>query len=312
MTGITAHTVPEWTRALYSLIRFIPVLSWGISSSLLGLGFAYALNNKIYWLNYFLIILLIILLHGVVSHAYNDREDWISGTDQMSPGILSGGSGVVARKQYNLDQLSGIGRGALLLSVIISGHLLWTAGPLILIILGVGFWSAIAYSCTPFKLSYYPLTGEWLCAVPAVFACTAGTFYVLTHTIQPAALIAGGVHSLLAIGLLMHHHISDIPSDLQAVPRKLTTVALVSITLGIKSAPLVEFVYFILALMLGIAGGLYYHTVFWITVLTTLGCIGAAITTVPEDMMSITRKEYLLYSLIIGDALVKTAWLFYL
>lgn len=311
MTDIT-YVPSQWIKAIYSLIRIMPVLSWGISSSMLGLGFAYAVHKEILWLDYLLILLLIILIHGVVSHALNDLEDWKSGTDQLSPGILSGGSGVIRRKQYNIDELSGIARAGLLLTLIVSGYFVWTVGPSILIIPGIAVWSAIAYSCTPFRFSYYPLTGEWLCGFPAVFSGTVGTFYVLTRTIEPAPLIAGGIHALLAIGLLMHHHISDIHSDLQAVPRKLTTVAWVSLMTGIKATPLVELFYFLLALIAGAAGGLYYHPVLWITVPAALGCIGTALTTNPEDIISITRQEYLLYCLIIGDALAKTTWLFYM
>jgi len=311
MTEIVVRTFPQRLTDLYTLIRVFPVLSWGISSSLVGLGFSYAVNNRIRWMDYGLIILLIILVHGVVSHAFNDREDWLSGTDQLSPGILSGGSGVILNKQYRIEELSWIGKAALLLAFSEAFYFLWRVGPPFLIILAVAVWSAIAYSCAPFRLAYHPLTGEWLCAVPAVFTCAAGTFYVLTGTLQPVVLIAGIIHALLAIGLLMHHHISDISSDLQAVPPKLTTVALVGITLGTRKTPLVELVYFLLALLMAVVGGIFFHPVFWITVPAALGCMGAALTTLPEDIMSITNKEYLLYWLIIGDAVTKAFLLFY-
>lgn len=309
MTGTIVYAIPQRVKALYTLIRVVPVLSWGISSSLVGLGFAYTENKNISWITYSLILLLITLIHGVVSHAYNDREDWLSGTDQQSPGILSGGSGVVAQGQYSPGDLLWVGRAALLLVLLIAGYFLWRFGPTILILLAVAVWSALAYSCAPLRLAYHPLTGEWLCAFPAVFASVVGTFYVLTGTLKPVVLVAGGIHALLAIGLLMHHHISDISSDLQATPCKLTTVALVGSTLGMQSTPLVELLYFLLALLLGVVGGIFFHPVFWITVPTALGCMAAALTTIPEDIISITNKEYLLYWLIISDAVVKMLWL---
>lgn len=311
MTEIIVYAVPQRLRALYTLIRVVPVLSWGISSSLVGLGFSYNMNNRISWLDYSLILLLIILIHGVFSHALNDREDWLSGTDQLSPGILSGGSGVIAQGQYSLEELLWIGRSALLLALLITGYFLWSFGPSLLIVLAVAVWSALAYSCTPLRLAYHPLTGEWLCAFPAVFACTVGTFYVLTNTLKPVVLIAGGIHALLAIGLLMHHHISDISSDLQANPCKLTTVALVGSSMGMNRTPIVELLYFLLALLMGVLGGLSFHPVFWITVPVALGCMVVALTTIPEDIISITNKEYLLYWLIIGDAVIKTVLLLY-
>ncbi len=133
---------------------------------------------------------------------------------------------------------------------------------------------------------------------------------MLTNTVHGFVIIAGAIHALLAIGLLMHHHLSDISSDLQSIPRKLTTVALVEITLGIEKTPLVEFIYFLLALLLGAAGALFFHQpVFWITVPIALGCMITAFITIPKDILSITTQEYLLYGLVIGDAVCKTALL---
>jgi len=311
MTEIVVQRVFPQLIALFTLIRVVPVLSWGISSSLVGLGFASTINKQIHWQDYGLIILLIVLIHGVASHAINDREDWLSGTDQLSPGILSGGSGVIRQRQYSLKDLSLIGKAALLLASIIGFYFLWRIGPFILILLAVGFWSAIAYSCAPLRLAYHPLAGEWLCGFPAVLGCTVGTFYVLTNTVNGIVFIAGTINALLAIGLLMHHHLSDISSDLQATPRKLTTVALVGITLGMEKTTLVELVYFSLALFLGVTGTLFFHPVFWISVPTALVCIGVALTTSPQDIINITFQEYLLYYFIIGDAVAKTALLFY-
>jgi 1,4-dihydroxy-2-naphthoate octaprenyltransferase len=277
-----------------------------------GLGFSYNLNHKINWLDFSLIILLIVLIHGVASHALNDREDWLSGTDQVSAGILSGGSGVVKRGEYSVEKLAWMGRITLYLVLILTGYFLWSVGPPVLLIIGIAVWAAIAYSCPPLRLSYRPLLGEWLCAFPAVSLCAVGTFYVLTGNLQPIIIIAGGINSLLAMGLLMHHHISDVKSDLQANPRKLTTVALVGNTLGMRKTPLVAMTYFLLALLMGVVGGWFFHSIFWITVPAALGCIIATLTTAPENIKSITNREYFIYWLIIGDAVIKTLLLFYL
>jgi 1,4-dihydroxy-2-naphthoate octaprenyltransferase len=310
ITEIINWPLTQKITALYTLIRVIPVLTWGISSSLVGIGFAYKFDSRINWLDYSLIVLLIFLVHGIASHAFNDREDWLSGTDQLSPGILSGGSGVIARGQYSIQKLSWIGKTAILLALVAAGYFVMKVGILVLIFPIIGMGAAVAYSCPPFKLSYHPLAGEWLCAFPAVTACAAGTFYVLTGNIQPVVLISGGINALLAMGLLMHHHISDVSSDLQAIPQKLTTTALVGITLGMKKTPLAAAAYFLLALLGGLAGGLFFQHIFWITVPTALGCIAASLTADTESIMSITRGEYCIYLLIIGDAIFKTAWLF--
>ncbi|HWP96998.1 MAG TPA: prenyltransferase [Syntrophomonadaceae bacterium] len=311
MIELSANTIPLRLKTILNLIRIIPVLCWGISSSLVGLGFAYTSHTKIVWLDYVLVVLLIILIHGLISHVYNDREDWLSGTDPLSPKLLSGGSKVIARKYCSLRELTRIGRYTFLPVFVVTLYFFCTRGPSALFFLAIAIWSALAYSCSPFRLSYYPLTGEWLCAFPAVLACTTGTFYALTGTVQEAVIIGGVIHALLAIGLLMHHHISDIDNDLQALPRKITTVAWVSLTLGIGTTPVVELIYFFLALLMGTVGGLLFHPVLWITVPFSLVCMGVAFLTDPLEIMNITNKEYLLYVLIIGDAVTKTAILFY-
>lgn len=299
-------------KAIFTLIRFLPTLSWGIASSLLGLGFAYTANGYVHWTDYGLILVFILLVHGVSSHAYNDREDWLSGTDPLSPGILSGGTGVIARSQFTLRELSLIGKSSLMMAFLIAGYFAYRIGPSILLFLAIAFWAATAYSIPPLRLAYRPFAGEWLCGFPAVAGCAVGTFYVLGGTINGLVLNAGAIHALLAIGLLMHHHLSDISSDLQAVPQKITTVALISLKLGLRKTPWVESAYFLMALVLGVLGGILFHPVFWVTVVTALGCVAVAFTTDPEDMVGLAQRQYLIYGWIIGDAVIKTGLLFYL
>jgi len=301
--------LPLKVRELFKLIRILPVFAWGISSSLLGLGFAWQRNKQLSWITFSLIILLIVLIHGVISHAYNDREDWLSGTDQNSPGILSGGSGVIVRGGFSLGDLLWVGRAAALAALFIGLYFWWRFGMVVVILLAVATWSATAYSCAPFRLAYHPLSGEWLCAFPSLFAAVAGTYYLLAFDMQPAVLLAGAIHALLAMGLLMHNHISDVSSDLTADPRKLTTVALVASKMGMPGTPLVEVLYFSMALLLGIWGGSSFHPVLWITLPSALGCIIAALVTDPEDIASITNRQYLIYAFIIGDAGLKTLYL---
>ncbi|MBP1760460.1 MAG: prenyltransferase [Firmicutes bacterium] len=308
MTYVWA-VLPSKVRELYKLIRFLPVFAWGISSSLLGLGFAWQENKNLSLTTFGLIVMMIVLIHGVISHAYNDREDWLSGTDQNSPGILSGGSGVIVRGGFSLGELLWVGRTAAWSALLIGAYFWWRFGIVVVVLLVVAIWSAIAYSCAPLRLAYHPLSGEWLCAFPALFAAVTGTYYLLVFDMQPAVLIAGAIHALLAMGLLMHNHISDVSSDLTADPQKLTTVALVASKIGMPFTPLVEVLYFSMALLLGIWGGINFHPVFWITLPSALGCIIAAFTTDPEDIASITSRQYLVYVFIIGDAIVKTLWL---
>lgn len=296
-------------RNLIVLIRILPVLSWGITSSLIGLGFAIHQGRQVNRIDFVLIMLFIVFIHGILSHAINDREDWISGTDRLSPGILSGGSGVVARGQFTLDDLSTIAKAALFMIGFTAAYFVWRTGVVILIFLALGFFAAVAYSCGPLRLAYRPFLGEWLCGFPAVSACAVGTFYVLTGTINGTILWAGAIHALLAIGLLMHHHQSDIDSDLQAFPRKYTTVAMVSLTMGRRKTIWVGFIYFLLAVLAGIVGAVVLDPVFWVTVPAASGCMLVTATTIPDDILNITAREYLLYALIIAAGITQTGLL---
>lgn len=245
----------RWLLGLWRLIRPVPVTGWGLAAPFVGLaaaigevGFA-----DIDWGLLALAILVVVIIHGYLSHAINDRVDWQSGTDRYTEGVLSGGSKVLHLDLFSLGELSQIGLVALVASAALGIYVAVRAGSWVWPHLVIGIGAALAYSLPPLRLSYRPLLGEWLCALPALAAASSCTYYVAAGVVSGRAVLAGALHGLFCLGWLMEHHISDAPADLRATPRKVTTVAYVTLRWGSGAAPWVAASYFLLAIPLSIS-----------------------------------------------------------
>lgn len=220
-----------WVR----LMRLYPTFTWVGASLTVGVSIA-ARHSGWQNINYRPVLLVAcggVICHGLLSHSLNDYVDWISGTDQYSPGLFSGGSRVVPDGYLHLHHLK---RGASVGLVAGSGimaMLTLSAGRAALFGGGLASLAAVCYSMPPIMLAYRPLLGEWLCALPALSACawlasqaaTGG----LTLPLHEWQLIFSS--SLAFVAHLMFHHLSDIESDIAATPQKLTTPAYVSYNL---------------------------------------------------------------------------------
>ncbi len=286
----------RWLLGLWCLLRPTPVAAWAVVTPTLGLVVAWGEVGYagINWRLLALAILVTVKLHGLVSHGINDRIDWQSGTDISSRGVLSGGSKAVHRGLVNLVELTWISRIALGSTILLGAYVAIMAGPWVWLYLVIGIWAAVAYSLPPLQLSYRPLMGEWLCAWPALLASSSCIYYVITGRVSPRALWAGALHGIFCLGWLMEHHISDIPADLKATPQKTTTVAYVADRWGIEAAPLVPFLYFLLALPLAIL--LFRHDTAFprkilVSAVAILTSAAMAKGTDPRSIADITRRE---------------------
>ncbi len=291
-------------KGLLKLFRIVPVLAWGISAVTLGVGLAlYRTGWNSLRISYlFLLIFIVSMFQGLASHAINDVYDWCSGTDQHSKGILSGGTSVIKNKMLDVNQLKVIAGVALVLGIGGGLYLVWVRGIFILALLVIGIWSTIAYTMPPVQLAYRPLVGEWLGAWPAMAACTWGTFFVLTGTLTPYATAGGVLHATFSVAWLMQHHLPDIEADLLASPRKVTTVAFVSLKWGkIYTRYLVMGYFFLLALM-GLCFGLLYNRAFLISVVFGFVCIWLAHNTNTSNIEHITLRQVGMIALSIGHA----------
>ncbi|MDK2928189.1 MAG: 1,4-dihydroxy-2-naphthoate polyprenyltransferase [Bacillota bacterium] len=236
-------------KGLGLLLRLPAVLAWSGGGLYLAAGLAAKRGvAPERWLDLTLLGLGTLLLHGVVTHALNDRTDWASGTDRLSPGLLSGGSRVIRYGLLSPRALVRVSAAATLLTLALAGILLSRLGPGVLVALAVGLWSALAYSLPPLALAYRPLAGEWLGAFPALLSCTLGAYWTLRGTLEPPLGAAALGYGLLCQAWLAEHHLADVEADLAARPPKFTTAAWVSRRCGRAAGRIVPALYAGLAL----------------------------------------------------------------
>ncbi|MDD4237665.1 MAG: prenyltransferase [Desulfotomaculaceae bacterium] len=288
------------------MFRLVPVLSWSASSFALGIGLALSSNASTQnnWWHVTLVVLAGLALHGITAHACNDLEDWRSGTDRVSPGILSGGSGVIKNGLLSERQLIFVCLAGLLLPVAASLYLSSQRGPLVFVFFLVGTWSGLSYTLPPLRLSYHPLLGEWLSAFPTILCCTIGSFFILTGQVTGQVITAGVIHGFFSLGWLMQHHLPDMAADLSACPPKVTTPAYLSRRWGPGSARLVPASYFTLAALAGLWAGIFINPVFLIVIPPATFCIYLAAATDPLNVASITMREKMMVLLTSGHAVV--------
>lgn len=293
-------------EALWKMFRLVPVLSWSATSFALGIGPALSLNPpvRINWWHVILVILSGTVLHGITAHACNDLEDWRSGTDRVSPGILSGGSGIIKYGLLSERQLRLVCLAGLLLPVSAGLYLSTQRGPLVFVLLLVGAWSGLSYTLPPFRTSYRPLLGEWLSAFPTILCCTIGSYFILTGHVSGKVITAGVIHGFFSLGWLMQHHLPDMAADLGASPPKVTTPAYLCRKWGPGSARLAPACYFALTGLAGLWAGTFRNPVFLIAIPPAAFCIYLTAATDPLDVASITAREKMMVLLTSGHAAV--------
>lgn len=306
LRGEVAYGPWRWVKGLWTLLRFVPVLTWSGGALLIGIGLAYAQGafNPLH-------VLLMgggaVLLQGFVTHAYNDIADWRSGTDPASPRIMSGGSHVIPRGYLTLRGLGVIGAATLLLTVAIGLYFVFAVGPAVAVVLAIGVYAGVFYTTPPLATGYRPFVGEWLTALPALIALPVGAYYILTRTVTAAILVAGSVHGIFCIARLMNHHIPDIAADAAARPRKVTSVVWVRDHFGARSVSWLGALYFLIAAAVTGLGGLLITPALAIPLPFALASAGLAATADPSDAAQVTRRELWISLLIVVSAVTLVA-----
>lgn len=191
------------------------------------------------WRLLFLLALLILgafLIHGALTHVFNDITDFESGTDQHSPALLSGGSRVIQSGVMSVGQLRKI---ALTLTVSL------TALSLLLAILGqtelailivVGIWGAASYSLRPFRFAYVPLAGEWLSLFPSMLLLGLAAPWLMLEAIPAWGWQNAFINALWCMSWVMVHHIPDMEADRKAITVKRTSVVWSADKFGMRGA----------------------------------------------------------------------------
>jgi 1,4-dihydroxy-2-naphthoate octaprenyltransferase len=292
-TRLLIKPVIPKAEGIWKMFRLVPVLSWSATAFALGIGSAFSLNapSRINLWDIILLVLSGLVLHGITAHACNDLEDWRSGTDRVSPGILSGGSEVIKNGFLSERQVWFVCLAGLLLPIAASLYLSRERGPLVFVLLLVGAWCGLSYTLPPFRLSYRPLLGEWLSAFPTILCCTIGSFFILTGHVTIKVITAAVIHGFFSLAWVMQHHLPDMYADLGASPPKVTTPAFLCRRWGPGSARLVPASYFTMALLAGLFAGILIDPVFLIALPPAAGCIYLASATDPLNVVSITIRE---------------------
>src|SRR5699024_1071210 len=179
------------------------------------------------WRLLFLLVLLMLgalLIHGALTHVFNDITDFESGTDQHSPALLSGGSRVIQSGVIGVGQLR---KMALTLTVTLAVLALMLAifGQVELaILIVVGIWGAASYSLRPFRFAYIPLAGEWLSLFPSMLLLGLAAPWLMLEAIPAWGWQNAFINALWCMSWVMVHHIPDMEADKKAVPLKRASV----------------------------------------------------------------------------------------
>src|SRR5699024_5759107 len=133
-----------------------------ILSSLLPLLLYISISTSMLIFFFFFLCLAAFTIHAVLTHAFNDYSYSLSGPDQHSPGILSGGCPLIQTQNLSplmMWRIATLTTIALLCLVVI---LFITAQYKLAALLLIGIWAAVSYSLSPLQLSYRPFLGDWL------------------------------------------------------------------------------------------------------------------------------------------------------
>ncbi|WP_143833257.1 prenyltransferase [Oceanobacillus timonensis] len=208
-----------------------------------------------------------VCIHGMLTHTLNDIADYQSGTDQYSPGILSGGSRVLQTGTMSVGMLKqlGIWMTAFLLAMAVLFAFLGLTEFAVLTFIGI--WGAVSYSLRPFQFAYYPFVGEWLSLFPTMLMLGIAAPWILLGQVPVWAWQNGLINAIWCMAWVMVHHIPDRHADRKAVPFKQTSVVWAENIFGARGAKLPAMLYFIIV-------GLF---LLWTALTRPVGAIGAAI-----------------------------------
>lgn len=234
----------------WKLLRLVAVASSSIATILSSMLPLFSTNTfPIKYLLFMLIFLSMaaVLVHGVLTHLFNDYVDFQSGTDAHSPAILSGGSRVIQKDLLSPHLVWKLGKWLAIILLAI-GILLAILGQYELtLLIVIGVWCAASYSLPSIRLSYIPFLGEWLSLFPAMFFLGLAGPWIILDAIPLWAVQNATINALICMGWVMVHHIPDLEADRQATPIKRTSVVWFVDNFGLKFAPFPAFLYILIA-----------------------------------------------------------------
>lgn len=287
---------------LRTLFRAMPVITYSGTLVLLNVACAWADGGDFVEAAPML-FLGVFIINGLMAHSLNDIEDWKTGTDKVSQGILSGGSKVLKRGLLSERDLKVIAWTAVVVALAIALYLYSVRGPLVLGAIVAGMTITWAYTNPPFRLAYHPFIGELIGLGISGLMISVTSYFVMTGSFSITSFLASCVQTLLLLGWIMQHHIPDVPADLSAVPVKLTTPAYFYRRWGIKSVIIPSIIYFFLAYGISLSCIFNIDFSFFLMAMTSLICALIAAATDTADIKDVTQKELITTFIIILNAI---------
>ncbi|WP_342388587.1 prenyltransferase [Salinicoccus bachuensis] len=233
-------------RGIGMLMRVVAVVTSSIAtiiSTVLPLAFGYDVSKFNLFLLFILLVIGGLLVHGVLTHVFNDITDFKSGTDQESPGLLSGGSRVLQTGTMTLGMLKRIGLVVTAILVIAAALFILFGQVELAILCMVGLWGAASYSLQPFRFAYRPFLGEWLSLFPSLLMLGLAAPWIMLDHIPAWAWQNALINAIWCMAWVMIHHIPDIRADRQAAPVKETSVVWSVKRFGMNRAGLPALIY---------------------------------------------------------------------
>lgn len=223
--GISRKDRPHVTwRGVVALMRPVPLAVWSLPTIAFGFLSQSGLKSSWEWA-LLLAVAGAMVLQGLITHGLNDLYDWQSGTDQQSPGVISGGSKVLLRGSLNV---AGVWRTILValgIYVILALGLAAYRGPWVLFWAAVGLTGSVLYSVPPLRLSYRPGLGEWVALFPAMISGVMLGVLAANPVLSLTVVIAVIWYGIFCVASVMQHHFGDIEADWASTPQKRTTPA---------------------------------------------------------------------------------------
>lgn len=292
----------------WSLLRIIAVISSSFAtvlSSMLPLFLYSSISVGYLLLVLFIVSLGALIIHGMLTHLFNDYADFLSGTDSISPAILSGGSRVIQKKWIRPETVWRLGKWLMFVLLFFAMLMIIIGRYELTFLVSVGVWAAYSYSLPPFKLGYRPFLGEWLSLFPSLFFLGLAGPWMIFETVPLWAIQNATINALFCMGWVMVHHIPDVDADKQAVPKKRTTVVWAVDTFGTKFSQLPAFLY---VLMTGLCAIWLISTRLWASLFLVIIIMYALVMIMkiePKNVEQVTNveKKLLLLAVIIAVVL---------
>lgn len=236
-------------RGARMLLRTTALFFSGIvvsMSTYIPLWFYYDVSSLTLLAIFVVLIIGIFFIQGILTHAYNDLADFQSGTDQLSPAMLSGGSRVLIEEQISHSALRLI---AIVTTFIVAFLFILAVGSeayRLAVLIAVGWFTAFSYSVKPFSFGYRPFVAEVFALLPSIFMLTIAAPWLALGEIPMWAVQNGIVNGLWFIAWVQVSAIQDIYSDIQANPKKRTTAVYMTERFGIDKSIYAPMMYFLM------------------------------------------------------------------